>query len=56
MLITERNDEEISRVRSWAEEGIIEGSKYPGMSYEEGVRDVIAWIQGDMDEAPDENN
>ncbi len=54
MLNTTRNEEEISRVRSWAEERIIEEkSSYSGMIYEEGVRDVIAWIQGDMDESPD---
>ena len=52
---TERSKEELGRVRTWAEEHIIaEESRYPGMTYEEGVRDVIAWLEGDMDEAPDE--
>ena len=52
---TKQDERTISRVRTWAEEHIIaEYSSYPGMTYEEGVRDVIAWLQGDMDEAPDE--
>ena len=28
------------------------GTRYPGMSYEEGVRDALEWIVGDRDEAP----
>ncbi len=55
MINTERSKEELSRVRTWAEESIIaENSNHPDMTYEEGVRDVIAWLEGDMDEAPDE--
>jgi len=29
-----------------------EGTRVPGMSYEEGVRDALAWVMGDSDEPP----
>jgi len=50
-----RTRDEIDRVIDWTinEEG--QGrTRYPGMSYEEGVRDAIDWLLGDSDEAPDE--
>lgn len=28
------------------------GSKYPGMSYEQGITEAIAWLQGDSDQNP----
>jgi len=31
---------------------IEEGSKYPGMSYEEGVRAALEWVTGDVDDHP----
>lgn len=27
-------------------------SRYPGMTYEEGLRDAIEWMQGDADDHP----
>ena len=50
-----RHEEEIARVENWAMEGIDEGSKFPGMSYEQGIVDVLEWLRGDTDHAPDEN-
>ena len=32
------------------------GSKWPGMSYEDGVIATIEWIKGNSDEAPMEEN
>ena len=32
------------------------GSKWPGMSYEDGVIAALEWIKGDRDEAPFEEN
>lgn len=49
-----RNDEEIARVEDWAAEGIHEGGRYSGMSYEQGILDTILWIRGDSENAPDE--
>lgn len=49
-----RTEIEIDRVENWAVEGIDEGSRYPGMSYEQGILDTLAWLRGDSDTAPDE--
>lgn len=32
------------------------GSKWPGMSYEDGVIAALEWVQGDRDENPFEEN
>lgn len=32
------------------------GSKWPGMSYEDGVTATLEWIKGDRDENPFEEN
>lgn len=29
-----------------------EGTRVPGMSYEEGVRDTLSWLLGETDESP----
>lgn len=29
-----------------------EGSRYPGMSYEQGLRDMYEWLIGDSDDNP----
>lgn len=49
-----RTEKEITRVEDWAIEGIEDGSRYPGMSYEQGVLDALQWLRGDTDNAPDE--
>lgn len=30
------------------------GSRYFGLSYEEGIVDLLAWLRGDIEHAPDE--
>ena len=47
-----RNDEEIARVEDWAAEGIHEGGRYSGMSYEQGILDTILWIWGGTARTP----
>ena len=49
-----RTDEEIARVENWAVDGIDEGTRYPGMSYEQGILDILFWLRGDSESAPDE--
>jgi len=49
-----RTAEEIARVENWAAEALDEGTRYPGMSYEQGIFDVLGWLRGDADNAPDE--
>ena len=49
-----RTAEEIARVENWAAEALDEGTRYPGMSYEQGIFDVLGWLRGDTDNAPDE--
>ena len=51
---TIRTETEIARVENWAVEGIDEGTRYPGMSYEQGIVDILTWLRGDTDVAPDE--
>jgi hypothetical protein len=45
-------DEQVQR----AMDGIEMGSRYPGMSYEEGVRDALEWVQGNTSEKPMEDD
>ena len=49
-----RTEEEVARVENWAVAGIDGGTRYPGMSYEQGIVDALEWIRGDSDTAPDE--
>lgn len=51
----ERNDEEIARVENWAVEALDDGTRYPGMSYEQGIVDMLEWLRGDSDHAPDDD-
>ena len=48
-----RTEDEIARVENWAIEGFDEGTRYPGMSYEQGIMDTLLWLRGDNDHAPD---
>ncbi|MDE6734840.1 MAG: hypothetical protein K2J64_05175 [Desulfovibrio sp.] len=50
-----RSEAEIARVEKWAYEVIDKGiSHYPGMSYEQGIVDLLAWLSDDHNPAPDE--
>lgn len=48
-----RSEEEIRRVLEWAN-SIPVYAEYGDRSYEMGVKDVLDWIIGDTDVAPDE--
>lgn len=50
-----RTDDEVSRVMNWAEAGINTDSRYPDLSYEQGVFDALMWLYGSSDIAPDED-
>lgn len=54
---TPRSENEIEDVINTAYEIKDEmGSKWPGMSYEDGVTTTLEWIKGDRDEHPFEGN
>lgn len=48
-----RSETEINRVLDWAQEGEDQGTRYAGMSYEQGIKAMYAWLVGDEDAAPD---
>lgn len=41
--------EEVDEVLNTCSEAFDNGSRYPGMSYEQGVQDAILWMQGHGD-------
>ena len=48
-----RKEEEINDLRNAVAERIDEGgSKYSGMSYEQGIDEVLRWLFGETDEHP----
>lgn len=49
-----RTEQEINWVANWAHTAIDEGTHYAGMSYEQGLVDMLDWLTGDSDYAPDE--
>jgi hypothetical protein len=51
---TDHTLDEIERVEEWAMHGETNGSRYPGMSYEQGIIDTLNWLQG-RGAAPDED-
>jgi hypothetical protein len=52
MYRIERNDREIDRLLDDTIQAESEGTKFPGMTYEEGVRAAIDWITGNSDDYP----
>ena len=48
-----RTTTDVDRVLNWAAEGIDGGSEFSGMSYEQGVQDMHAWLTGESDVPPD---
>lgn len=52
MYIKKRSDKEIDAVLNQAAEQIEEGSKWPGMSYEQGVEAGVKWVLGETDDNP----
>lgn len=50
-----RSQTEIERVQNWAIGAMDSGnSKFPGMSYEEGILATLDWLFGMIDDAPDD--
>jgi hypothetical protein len=47
-----RTEKEIDEVLEKAMDGKYSGSRYPGMSYEEGIMAFADWLFGDDDEPP----
>ena len=47
-----RSDSQIDNVRNWAAEGRDQGTRFSGMSYEDGIEDMVAWLTGQTDENP----
>lgn len=54
MAIT-RTETEINEQLDKAQEGVENGSKYSGMSYEEGVKYALEWVTGQSDDKPMED-
>lgn len=47
-----RSEVMIDNVRNWAAEGRDQGSHYPGMSFEDGIEETLAWLFGERDDNP----
>lgn len=47
-----RTKAEIERVLNKAMQAFDEGTYYPGMSYEQGILDALAWITGESEDEP----
>ena len=52
MYTVVRTEEEINRIMDWAYDGVENGSKYSGMSYEEGIVTILDWLAGLTDDDP----
>jgi len=50
-----RSQSEIDAVYESAMEGVSQGSKFSGMSYEEGIIAMLAWLTGDSNDNPMED-
>ena len=46
-----RTDAEIDRVEAFAYAGMEEGSRYPSMSYEQGLLDMLDWLRGRLQQS-----
>ena len=51
-----RTQEETDEQLNLATEGVDNGSRWPGMSYEQGVEAAIRWMTGQTDDKPMEEN
>lgn len=47
-----RPTEEVDAVLNHASDGEDRGSRYPGQSYEQGIRDMWDWLTGSTDDPP----
>ena len=48
MFEVERQSEEIYDLMNWAQEGVDQGTRYPGMSYEQGILDALNGSTGPL--------
>jgi len=48
-----RTAEEIEDQMQWAAEGVDNGTRYGGMSYEDGIMAALQWVTGETDDKPD---
>jgi len=46
-------DQEIEDKRNKAQDATMRRSQYPGMTYEEGVRDALEWVMGEREDGLD---
>lgn len=53
--MNERTQSEIDEQMNLAADGENDGSKYPGMSYEQGVKAALEWVTGITDTKPMED-
>ena len=49
-----RTEDEIVRVEKWASRNLGDHARYPRPCYEQGVIDLLEWLRGETDYAPDE--
>ena len=47
-----RNDDDIAHLEAWAIRAMENGTQYPGMTYEDGVREALDWLFGRSDNSP----
>lgn len=52
MFEVERQSKEIYDLMNLAQEGVDQGTRYPGMSYEQGILDALMWLDGSSDHNP----
>jgi hypothetical protein len=50
-----QSDADIDEVMNKAAEGMDNGTRWPGMTYEQGVHQAINWVTGQSDENPMED-
>ena len=46
--------DDMNRLEDWCLDAEDKGSHYPGMTYEQGIRDVLDWLSGNGDNPSDE--
>jgi len=46
--------QEMDDLENWCDDAENEGSHYPGMTYEQGIRDTLDWLSGESGAAPHE--
>ena len=53
MYEVERTDEEVNDLLNEVKDRINEGgSRFPGQTYEEGIREALMWVFGEYDDHP----